>query len=298
MLKNSLFFESLLLRIYKYFVQAKLNPVLWERLGTLSVVIACCVFVDDCLIQCQDPELNRSQIHNTRSRSGLKILILVGFQQWSTISIRFAPRFSDQRTYLLCRINVFIIGLRDYNIKEMSEPVFRIRDIWYGSGSSDPYLWPTDPALSSVTFKMPTKYFADYFWRYINIMLQRLKVINKSQNCSNQDPDPFLLLTDTDPDPGSGSVRPRGLQRDVVYLGWPIAPSYEPKCRERGGVTWSQPMSTAVHRTPNKLWRSNSIFTYGEDQKLRIKITDPDQEHRFQQFVFFSMKEAARPDHL
>jgi hypothetical protein len=35
---------------------------------------------------------------------------------------------------------------------------------------------------------------------------------------------------------------------------------YEPKCGGRGGVAGSQPMSTAVHRSPNKLWRSNSIF--------------------------------------
>ncbi len=27
-----------------------------------------------------------------------------------------------------------------------------------------------------------------------------------------------------------------------------------------GGVAGPQPMSTAVHRSPNKLWRSNSIF--------------------------------------
>jgi hypothetical protein len=27
-----------------------------------------------------------------------------------------------------------------------------------------------------------------------------------------------------------------------------------------GGVAESQPMGTAVHRSPNKLWRSNSIF--------------------------------------
>jgi hypothetical protein len=27
-----------------------------------------------------------------------------------------------------------------------------------------------------------------------------------------------------------------------------------------GGVTGSQPMSTAVYMSPNKLWRSNSIF--------------------------------------
>jgi hypothetical protein len=38
---------------------------------------------------------------------------------------------------------------------------------------------------------------------------------------------------------------------------------YEPKCGGRGRVAESQPMSTAVHRSPNKLWRSNSIFTYG-----------------------------------
>jgi hypothetical protein len=33
---------------------------------------------------------------------------------------------------------------------------------------------------------------------------------------------------------------------------------YEPKCG--GGVAGSQPMNRAVHRRPNKLWRSNSIF--------------------------------------
>jgi hypothetical protein len=35
---------------------------------------------------------------------------------------------------------------------------------------------------------------------------------------------------------------------------------YEPKCGGREGVAGSQPMSTALHRSPNKLWRSNSIF--------------------------------------
>ncbi len=35
---------------------------------------------------------------------------------------------------------------------------------------------------------------------------------------------------------------------------------YEPKCGEREGVAGFQPMSTAVHMGPNKLWRSNSIF--------------------------------------
>ncbi len=35
---------------------------------------------------------------------------------------------------------------------------------------------------------------------------------------------------------------------------------YEPICGGRGGLAGSQPMSTAVHRSPNKLWRSNSVF--------------------------------------
>ncbi len=57
----------------------------------------------------------------------------------------------------------------------------------------------------------------------------------------------------------------RGLQRDVVYLGLPI-PSplvYEPKCGGGGGgggVAGSQSMSTAVHRSSSKRWRSNSVF--------------------------------------
>ncbi len=55
-------------------------------------------------------------------------------------------------------------------------------------------------------------------------------------------------------------TKSRELQRDVVYLGWPIAPSYESKCGGREGVGGSQPISTAVHRSPNKLWRSNSTF--------------------------------------
>jgi hypothetical protein len=38
---------------------------------------------------------------------------------------------------------------------------------------------------------------------------------------------------------------------------------YEPKCGGRGGVAGSQPMSTAVYGNPNKLWRSTSIFNFG-----------------------------------
>ncbi len=35
---------------------------------------------------------------------------------------------------------------------------------------------------------------------------------------------------------------------------------YEPECGGRGGVAGSQPMSTAVHRSPNELWCSNFII--------------------------------------
>ncbi len=43
------------------------------------------------------------------------------------------------------------------------------------------------------------------------------------------------------------SLVSRGLQRDVIYLCWPIAPSYtSPNARGKGGCCWSQPMSTAV----------------------------------------------------
>ncbi len=34
----------------------------------------------------------------------------------------------------------------------------------------------------------------------------------------------------------------------------------EPKCGGRGGVAGSQPMSTGVHRSQKKHWRSNSVF--------------------------------------
>ncbi len=49
-----------------------------------------------------------------------------------------------------------------------------------------------------------------------------------------------------------GTVRPRGSQRDVVYLGWPMAPSYmSPNAGAGGGgVAGSQPMSKAVHMEP------------------------------------------------
>ncbi len=58
----------------------------------------------------------------------------------------------------------------------------------------------------------------------------------------------------------------RGLQKRC-RLSWLTnsALVYEPKkYRGRRSVTGSQPMSTAVHRSPNKLWGSNSIFNIYE----------------------------------
>jgi hypothetical protein len=52
-------------------------------------------------------------------------------------------------------------------------------------------------------------------------------------------------------------------QRCHLLTQWQIAPSYmSPNARGGGGLrpAGSQPMSTAVHRSPNKRWRSNSIF--------------------------------------
>ncbi len=39
---------------------------------------------------------------------------------------------------------------------------------------------------------------------------------------------------------------------------------------EVGGVAGSQPMSTAVHMSPNKLWRSNSIFNLCAQRSLKV----------------------------
>jgi hypothetical protein len=59
----------------------------------------------------------------------------------------------------------------------------------------------------------------------------------------------------------SASPNTRGSQRGVVYLGWPISPSYMSP-NVGGWFAGCQPMSTAVHATwsPNKLGKSNSIF--------------------------------------
>ncbi len=59
----------------------------------------------------------------------------------------------------------------------------------------------------------------------------------------------------------SSSVRTRGSQWDVVYLGWPIAPSYMSPNAEGGescGVSANE--YSCTQEPIYKLWRSNSIF--------------------------------------
>ncbi len=56
------------------------------------------------------------------------------------------------------------------------------------------------------------------------------------------------------------SVTPRGLQRAHMR-------------GERGGVAGSQLMSTAVHRSPNKLWRSNAIFNLWSHLSRSIDVS-------------------------
>ncbi len=63
---------------------------------------------------------------------------------------------------------------------------------------------------------------------------------------------------------GSLIVYKIGLSQGVTKrcrLSWLTnnALAYEPKCG-RGGLAGSQPMSTAVHRSPHKLWRSHYIL--------------------------------------
>ncbi len=41
----------------------------------------------------------------------------------------------------------------------------------------------------------------------------------------------------------------------------------------------SQPISTAVHRSPNKLWRSNSIFNQGERTGRTQKKKEGEEGH-------------------
>ncbi len=48
---------------------------------------------------------------------------------------------------------------------------------------------------------------------------------------------------------------------------------FEPKCWGMGGVAGSLSMSTSVHRSPNIVWRSNSIFNLRAPDTVFLAVT-------------------------
>ncbi len=70
----------------------------------------------------------------------------------------------------------------------------------------------------------------------------------------------------------------RGLQGDVVYLSWPITPLlFQPKCGGRWSCGFSANENSCGHHvtwSPNKLWRSNSIFTYAFREAWHISTME------------------------
>ncbi len=85
----------------------------------------------------------------------------------------------------------------------------------------------------------------------------------------------LVIVKDCSTDKGTGSVLKlilktctRGLKRDV-YLCWPIAPSC--MSPNAGGGELRDLNQWVVHRSPNKLWRTNSIYlSYGMYQGPRV----------------------------
>ncbi len=74
-----------------------------------------------------------------------------------------------------------------------------------------------------------------------------------------------------------------GLQRDVVYLCWPIAPSYTGGGGGRGVSANEYSLAHHVTKSPNKLWRSTSIFNLWVpyiyivlDQTLKVLSSEMD----------------------
>ncbi len=65
---------------------------------------------------------------------------------------------------------------------------------------------------------------------------------------------------------------------------------YEPKCWGRGGVVGSQTLSTSVHRSPNKLWRSIPYLTYAWHQYLRMNAFGQKiaPSHKYMHWLSFS----------
>jgi hypothetical protein len=68
----------------------------------------------------------------------------------------------------------------------------------------------------------------------------------------------FSVLPLVSDEPTAGGYK----EMSSILVSWLTNSGFgcEPKVGVRGGVAGSQPMSKAVHRSPNKLLRFNSIF--------------------------------------
>ncbi len=60
----------------------------------------------------------------------------------------------------------------------------------------------------------------------------------------------MYVLCDPDPQSATWAYNKQGSQRDVVYLGWPMAPLYMSPNAGEEGVAGSQPINPAVHMEP------------------------------------------------
>jgi hypothetical protein len=95
--------------------------------------------------------------------------------------------------------------------------------------------------------------FCDYCNIPVRICLSE-KLIGKFNNCIRKCKKNLFLLLSKNPltslyraGPWPVWLHPKGLQGDVVYLCWPVAPS-SPNARG-GGIAGSQPVGAAVHIT-------------------------------------------------
>ncbi len=94
------------------------------------------------------------------------------------------------------------------------------------------------------------------------LLLQLLLLLERHESCPALHP--LLLLCELPASMSSRVSVSHGITKRCC-LSWLTnsALECETKCGGRGGgVAGSQPMSTIVHRSPNKLRRSNSILTY------------------------------------
>ncbi len=103
-------------------------------------------------------------------------------------------------------------------------------------------------------------YISNYIWNVGWFPCERL--IN--QGCVHYALMQFFLALDHRK---NQTIRTRGSQRNVVYLGWPIAPSYVSSNAGGGELRGLRHWVQLYTWSPTKLWRSNFIFDNGKNQR-------------------------------